>query len=536
MKADRRTFLGVGAGAVAAAGAGAAYAFREPALPQGALLGADLERGHRLRKGGFPAPTMFDDAGIVIAGGGVAGLAAGWVLNEAGYRDFRLLELEDVAGGNARSGRNAVSAYPLGAHYLPIANVEARALHKLLTRLGIITGEQDGLPVYDPQQLCADLQERLFWRGRWHEGLVPTTGLTAEDQRQLVGFGAEMAAFSAATGSDGRPAFATPIAYSSGDAQWRSLDRIGFGQWLDERGYTSPVLRAHVRYATRDDYGTEPEDVSAWAGIHYFAGRRGHAAGDAGDNVLTWPGGNGRLTQAMAAAFPDNIATGRIVHAIERQGDGAFHVDHFDVGEGVTYRTRAAAVIAAMPLFVAKRICAELPDTAACSYAPWLVANITVSRLPGGAGVPLAWDNVSTTSESLGYVVATHQSRALGAESVLSWYLPLSNMTPANGRRLLLERPADEWKRIVRDDLLAMHPDMADAITGIELWRWGHAMARPVPGYVWGAAKTFAPEPPLYLAHSDLSGLSIFEEAHYHGTRAAEAAMARIGHAHEALT
>ena len=62
------------------------------------------------------------------------------------------------------------------------------------------------------------------------------------------------------------------------------------------------------------------------------------------------------------------------------------------------------------------------------------------------------------------------------------------------------------------------------------------SMIRPTPGYVWGAAPAFAVEPPLYLAHSDLSGLSLFEEAQFHGTRAAEAVMARAGHAYEALT
>ena len=41
--------------------------------------------------------------------------------------------------------------------------------------------------------------------------------------------------------------------------------------------------------------------------------------------------------------------------------------------------------------------------------------------------------------------------------------------------------------------------------------------------------------PPLFLANSDLSGLSLFEEAHYQGTKAAEAAMRHLGHAHESL-
>ncbi|HTG37966.1 FAD-dependent oxidoreductase [Sphingomonas sp.] len=534
MKADRRTAIALGAGAVATAGGGAAIAFRSTPLPPGPVEGATPSRGHRLRQGDFPAPARTERAGIVIIGGGIAGLAAGWTLAEAGFTDFRLLEIEDAPGGNARSGANAVSDYPLGAHYLPIPNREAVALRRMLARLGVITGEADGLPVYDPAQLCADLQERLLWRGRWQEGLVPTTGLTPQDRTDLARFDTLMADARRAIGRDGRPAFATPIAYSSRDPDWLALDQQSFAAWLDARGLTSPLLRAHVRYAMRDDYGTEPDAASAWAGVHYFAGRRGHAAAGVADNVLTWPGGNGHLAQAMATRFPDRIATGRIVHRVMREDGGAV-IDSFDIAKGTTTRIHADAAILATPLFITSRLCGEPGDVSACTYAPWLVANVTVARPPRGPGVPLAWDNVSSTSDSLGYVVATHQSRALPGETVLSWYMPLSDMTPAVGRCLLLERSADEWKRIVRDDLLTMHPDLE--IREIALSRWGHAMIRPTPGYIWQRRQGFTPPPPpLYLAHSDLSGLSLFEEAHWQGCRAAEGAMALIGHAHEALT
>jgi hypothetical protein len=535
MKADRRSVLGLGAAAVAAAGGGLAYALeREPALPGGALAGADMARGHRLRDGKFPEPSRFDEVDLVIAGGGVAGLSAGWRLTDAGFDRFKLLELEDQVGGNARSGRNAVSAYPLGAHYLPVANREAKALQHLLRQLGMITGDSGGAPVYDPEQLCADMQERLFWQGRWQEGLIPRTGLTARDGADLAAFEAAMSAFSKRVGSDGKPAFAVPMAYSSRDADLAALDTIDFAGWLDRQGWHSPVLRAHVRYAMRDDYGTEPAEVSAWAGVHYFASRRGWAANGSGDNELTWPEGNGRLVRRLAGLFPQRIAAGHIVHHVSREG-GRMLVDSFDTASGTTVRTSARAAILAMPHFVATRICPELGDAKAFSYAPWLVANVTVDHLPRGRGVPLAWDNVSSTSESLGYVVATHQGPdAVTSGTVLTWYMPLSGMPPAEARRLLVDRPADEWKRIVRDDLLAMHPDLDGAIRRIELWRWGHAMIRPTPGFL-GRGDAIRPEPPLFLAHSDLSGLSLFEEAQYRGVRAAEGAMTLLGHDHESL-
>ena len=531
-EATRRAVLAGGTAAVLAGGCTAGKA-----IP-GELSGADFTRGHQLRDRRFPEPEgPVRDVGVLIAGGGVAGLAAGWTLAEAGFDDLLLCELEDQPGGNARSGRNAISAYPLGAHYLPVPNREARALRHMLARFGMITGERDGAPLYDPYQLCADLEERLFWRGSWQEGLFPQTGLSDRDEAEHRAFADAMATFAAATGADGKPAFAIPSAYSSTDVRFTALDRQSFAQWLDGQGWHSPLLRAHVRYCCRDDYGTEPEQVSAWAGIHYFAGRRGWAANGDGNRELTWPEGNSRLVSLMAAPIAGKVRAGHSVYRVTRDGDTML-VDCHDHGRARSRRFRARAVILAMPHFVATWLVPEAGPGAGFSYAPWVVANVSVSRHPAGPGVPLAWDNVSTASESLGYVVATHQTASAGGgPTVLTWYMPLSRHRPAVERKALLDRPLGEWQRLVRDDLVRLHPELEGAITRIDVWRWGHAMVRPVPGFLTDPARLAAraPAPPVFRAHSDLSGLSLFEEAHHYGVAAAEAAMGYLGHAHESL-
>ena len=531
------TRRGALAGTAAAAGALALGGCGDRTTP-GDIGGADLARGHALRDKRFPEPGgAVEEVPLLIAGGGVAGLAAGWTLAEAGFTDFRLLELEDTIGGNARSGRNRVSAYPLGAHYLPVPNREAMALRHMLTRFGMVTGEKDGAPLYDPYQLCADLEERLFWRGQWQEGLFPQTGLTAADTAQRDAFFAAMADFSQATGNDGKPAFAIPMAYSSADPRFTALDGLSFERWLDAKGWTSPPLRAHLRYCCRDDYGTEPEQVSAWAGVHYFASRRGWAANGDGNRELTWPEGNGRLAALMAQPIGQRIRAGHSVFRAARDGDRAL-IDAFDHKAGSSSRYRARAAILAMPQFVAARIAPDTSVSTGFTYAPWVVANVTVARPPGGIGAPLAWDNVSSVSESLGYVVATHQTSSSAAgPTVLTWYMPLSREEPSAARRELMQRPLAEWQAVVRKDLLALHPELSGAIERIDVWRWGHAMIRPTPGFIFGPARTAALglEPPLLRAHSDLSGLSLFEEAHYRGVLAAEAAMRHLGHPFESL-
>jgi hypothetical protein len=61
--------------------------------------------------------------------------------------------------------------------------------------------------------------------------------------------------------------------------------------------------------------------------------------------------------------------------------------------------------------------------------------------------------------------------------------------------------------------------------------RWGHAMIRPRPGFVWGGARRAAARPyrAVHFANSDLSGVGLFEEAFYHGVRAAEEVLAARG-------
>ena len=534
---SRRTVIAGSVAGAAALGAGAiALAPRDETIP-GTLSGADFRRGHRLRGGKFPEPSETVRTKVAIVGGGVAGLAAAWTLADAGVRDFRLLELEDRTGGNARSGRNNVSAYPLGAHYLPLPNAEAKGVIRLLEQLGIITGWQDGKPVYDPYQLVSDPEERLLYLGTWQEGLLPQKGLSEADARDIAAFFAAMRAFNARRDAQGRPAFAIPMELSARDPDLLALDTLSFSQWLDRQGWRSPILRAHIRYACRDDYGTEPDQVSAWAGVHYFASRRGHAANAGRDTMLTWPEGNGHLVGRMAARLKDHLDCGRIAYRVARQGDLAT-VDAFDVASGRSVRIEAETVVLATPHFVTARLTGDAPSAAGFDYAPWVVAAVTVDRTPRGPGFEVAWDNVSWTSRSLGYVVDTHQSldRIRGA-TVLSWYLPLSDMAPADARRELIERPLDYWQNIVRDDLLQTNPDLRGAIRRIDVWRWGHAMIRPVPGYFWDGRReaAAAPRPPLFFAHSDLSGLSLFEEAQYRGIRAAEDAMTHLGISHRSV-
>lgn len=446
------------------------------------------------------------------------------MLDKLGVRDFTVLELEDHSGGNAHSGQNAISAYPWGAHYVPLLSDEAAEVKALFEELGIITGEQNGLPVYNEDYILSDPDERLFIAGRWQEGLIPATGVTAEDTNQYKRFLAQMEAFKTGRGRDGRRWFAIPIDESSSDSEARALDRLTMKVWMDAQGYTSQPLNWFVNYGCRDDFGVPYDRISAYAGIHYFAARNGRAANTAPDSVITWPEGNGFLARRLAEPVRDRIATGELAFGVHRT-DAGVTVDTFDVKTQKSRRIHARAAVLASPRFISARLDPHL-DASGFTYAPWAVANLTLGRMPEGKGAELAWDNVLYDSDSLGYVVATHQVAEMEPlKTVITYYWPLTAAEPAEARRQALSLSYDDWQKRFLGDLLRAHPELSDAVERLDVWLWGHAMIRPVPGFIWGRerARALQQTPPVFTAHSDMSGISIFEEAYTHGVRAAHA-------------
>lgn len=533
MKITRRHFLKAGAALMAALGM---TRFSTPAFAAspvtGKILGASAKAAHQLWKMGFPAPVETIKRDTVIIGGGIAGLAAGYRLHKAGQRDFMLLELESEAGGNSQSGKNNVSPYPWGAHYVPLLTEDSRAVRKLFRELDIITAfDEQGVPHYNEFHICADPHERLFMFDRWQETLLPQIGATDEDHKQYDAFFNYTDELKNRRGKDGKRLFAIPIDESSQDDEWLKLDDITMKEWMDREGYTSRYLQWHVDYSCRDDYGTTLDETSAWAGIHYFSARSGLAANTNPEGFVTWPEGNGWLAKKLMEPIEANIRSQSLVYSVRREGKGVA-VDYLETSSGVSRRVEAKTAILATPQFISSRIAAEEGGAEGFSYAPWAVANITLSRLPEGKGADLSWDNMIYGSRLLGYVVATHQSlQNQPRETVLTYYWPLSHLPPKEARQEALDRTYEQWRDIFLEELLAVHPELKGHVKSLDVWVWGHAMVRPVKGFIWGEArkKILKQKPPLFRAHSDMSGISIFEEAYTHGVRAAENALKHLG-------
>lgn len=546
---QRRHFLGSAAAALLAG------CQPPPPALEFAFAGIDLERGHALRdllaQGPLPAPTLVRRAQVIIAGGGVAGLAAARSLRLAGVHDFALLELEDTPGGNSRAGAVNGVACPLGAHYLPVPGDHAPEVQDLLEELGL-RQRVAGRWQYDERHLCHSPQERLYFEREWQEGLLPVQGVgeaTLEQYRR----------FSQAVGAASRAARFTMPQFAALDAKTglapahQALDAMTFEAWLQQQGLDDAHLRWYLDYCCRDDYGAGMARVSAWAGLHYFASRHGfHAPGEAvaedREGVLTWPEGNGWLTQQLATPLKaqGQLQTGTSVLRIAETRRGV-EVDAFNHHSGNVERWQAPRCVVALPVFVAARVVQNPPAFLAqaaqrLQWAPWAVTNIHLNApLADRPGAAPAWDNViygDSNPGGLGYVDASHQKLdPRPGPTVLTYYQALGDV--ADARQQLATQGAEHWGRAALAALAGPHPDVLQHATRVQVTRYGHAMSIPVPGVQTFLSQIGLQAPPgkrklllngerqralptpatarLAFAHSDWSGYSVFEEAFTRG-------------------
>ena len=406
----RREFV-LGAGALAAGGAGLFW--HEQQLEAAASY-PGREQGHWLRDAqALPPPTETLDTEVLIAGSGIAGLTAAWQLAKHGVHEVLRVPGPELYG-NAAAGRDGDLTFPTGAHYLPLLSRESVHLREMLGDFGIIQADPfTDRPTFDERYLVHAPAERVLFKGTWQDGYLPADGVGAAERAQHDRFFAWIEEFSTARGADGRRAFVVPLELSSGDERFRALDRLTFKAWLDARGLTAPTLHWYLDYCCRDDYGRHYDEVSAWAGLHYFCSRNAGAANAERGAVLTWPEGLSALaTRLDAAAAGQHQLAGSVARLrVVPGGVEALCVTQEPGtlgGSGAWRTTRVTArhAIAAMPLFVLQHVLVDAaghgfePARDVPRYAPWMVSNFILRAFPEERGGAPRWRGTTSCTAS----------------------------------------------------------------------------------------------------------------------------------------
>ena len=525
IKLSRREIIAAFLGAPIAA---ACHLENPNIFPSGEIVGANASLGHILRENrSFDVPAdNWQTIRVAIIGGGVAGLSAAWRFKHENFNDFVLLELEKEVGGTSQSSDGNPVGYPWGAHYLPVPFQENTELITLLEEMSLVQGRGDSGEVLIKEQfLCREPEERVFYKGRWYEGLYLHAGESEDDKRQFAEFQEQIDYWINWRDGNGKRAFVVPLANCSIDAEATALDKISLADWLLQKGFTSERIIWYCDYACRDDYGLKLDQTSAWAGLFYFCSRV-RTSDVESQQFITFPEGNGRFVNHFVDKVKDNVRKSHAVVSLIPTVNGAdviclngnefsgFHVDK---------------VIFSSPIFTAPFVIQGFSQNAPFGanefqHNAWFVANLSLKDRPKprfAKDFPLAWDNVLYESPSLGYVTATHQKGIDYGPTVLTYYYPMCH--EENGRTKLFNYEWRDLADVCLTDMARAHPDIYELTTRIDIMRWGHAMISPRPNFIWSGIREKVTQPyrNIHFAHTDLSGIALFEEAFYHGLRAA---------------
>ena len=454
----------------------------------------------------------------LIIGAGISGLSAAYHLHINQQDNFVLLDLDAEVGGNAKSGKNQYSAYPFGAHYLPIPDGNNKPLIDFLKNNNIIESFNDHrLPIYKESYLCFSPENRLLENHFWYEGLIGKA--SQKEQLELNIFNKLITDYKNLKINE-EFVFQIPTKNLNYTDDIIHLDNITFETFLLSNNIQSKKLHWYFNYCCLDDFGQGYNKISAFAGLHYFCSRRGVGANCDQNSILTWPEGNNKLVACLKENIKNNIQTNKLVRQVELINDMC-HTYITDTINNTTELFISKHVIMATPIFIRNKILPTYQIQHTPEHQPWLVANITLKNFIDYNGYPKCWDNVIYNHPTLGYIDAQHQNINQHNEvEVYTLYKTLDFDTPANVRKIYYAKSDEDIKNEIIKDWLSIFPDSSENILEIDCNLNAHGMCSPGINYLLSESRTLANESinnKIHFAHTDYIGISIFEEAFEQG-------------------
>ena len=462
----------------------------------------DIHVGHLLFESQSYAVGEMAKTETLIVGGGIAGLAAAYQLKN---QDFLLCELSGHLGGTSSSYHFGGMTFAQGAHYdLAYPANYGKGVLGVLESLSIIEYQhwKDVWSFKDRQHIIMPRRKnRCFDHGEFR-GEVLKAGELKRSFDELMGTYSGV--------------MKMPVRQV--DPRYHALNQITFYDFLKNQIKLTEGFLRGLDYHMRDDYGGTAGQVSALAGIHYFACR---PYDKEVVDLFSPPEGNDYFIRKMAEKLSkEQLLTQHLVKNIRPMKAG-FEVAVVDIGKQKIKTIQADKIIYAGQKHALKYILPEeYPLFEKNIYAPWLVLNFIIDDQLEGHGF---WQNEMLTDDPtfMGFVDSDMQHRKNQQKRVFTAYYCL----PPTSRNDL--RHVESNKEVITQKTLNylnqyFQQDIGPLVEKVFIKVMGHAMPIPVPGYLLNDKNVNKKYPNLTFAGVDNGRLPLLFEAIDSGIDAAD--------------
>ncbi len=484
---------------------------------------------HEIWRGKNFIPT--ESAGIlydcIIVGGGMSGLVAAWKLQRLGVAKILVVDQNEMMGGLCRADEIGGVTFARASAYASFPS--SGELTELYRDIGLIKSNDKSANIeIDRKYLLQPPHDQIHMQGQWAREPFNSRGfdhlpVTKKIRDEMKAFAVALDELRDWKDKDGRSAFDCPPDDATRSPKIRSLDAITLGDFAVSRGW-SRKMTSLFDPLLRSAYGLGHDRVSAWAALDFLGDEI--LPEEPGKGSLSFPGGNAFLAEGLARRIGgETLLNKAFVTQVSQQGR---EVRVGILRDGKSSTVKARAVIFAAPPFMAPYLLPGFPEkrrkaVKSLEYAPYLVANVAVSKTPA----KLSYSNLLLDSVSISdFIVADWAGLAsplaapLDRPNVLSCYCPM----PAKNRMQLMSLSFDNWTANILADLERCLPGVGRTVTGVYLYRWGHAFAVPLKGGLFSDSRRLMKQPfgRIFFAGADIEGIPTVEHAIAGGFRAAE--------------
>lgn len=386
---------------------------------------------------------------VVIVGGGLAGLSAGWRLRDL---DVALLEAEHRIGGRIRSERRGIHWMNWGGHVFSSGNSSTA---KLLAETGVqsmaVPGSLAGL----------SMNGKLFIRGRveLYPFRVPMSN-ASRVQIMRAGAKVRLAVMRYSRMVELRPG------ETEAQRQQRVYEFMNDETFAHFIGNITDDARALFEPTVTRSTG-EMHEISAGAGIGYFNLIWNLGAG-LSHSIL---GGPSRLTHALADGLGDRVQTGaRVLEVVEN----AVSVTVRYSKDGVEHEVQARSVVMATTADVTHRIAVNLDAEVREALSHIKYGTHVAGAFLTNETERQVWDDsyaIATPKRSMA-VVLNQSSVIRGSESERQPGTSIMAFSPASLGTRLLDKSDDEIREIYMRDLDQVLPNFTNHVVEFQPQRW----------------------------------------------------------------